>query len=189
MNYPNKIKKKNIVKPNTGNRGMELESIINQTNEYYLYEDIAVIHKKPVPITISKVDGTGQFKYISKAYFNAKSTTDYNGVYNGYYIDFDTKETKLKKYFPLSNIHSHQYEHLQRVHNAKGIAFIIVYFRAYDEIYLMFVKDFNEYVENNNSKNIPYTYFCQKGHLITYNYLKPLNYLEIVDKYIKNNFK
>ena len=38
------------------NRGMELESEINRSNEYYLNHKIAVIHKKPTPIQIVKVD-------------------------------------------------------------------------------------------------------------------------------------
>ena len=37
------------------NRGMVLEDLINETNEYYLKKDIALIYKKPTPIGISKV--------------------------------------------------------------------------------------------------------------------------------------
>ena len=56
MKYPNSSKE--YVKPNisAGNRGMSLEDDINRTNRYYLTEDTAVIHKKPTPITIVKVD-------------------------------------------------------------------------------------------------------------------------------------
>ena len=38
------------------NRGMNLEEDINITNEYYLEKNIAVIHKKPTPIKINKVN-------------------------------------------------------------------------------------------------------------------------------------
>ena len=35
---------------------MKLENLINQTNEYYLENDIAIIYKKPTPILVCKVD-------------------------------------------------------------------------------------------------------------------------------------
>ena len=56
MKYPNSSKE--YVRPNigAGNRGMSLEEDINRSNRYYLTEDTAVIHKKPTPITIVKVD-------------------------------------------------------------------------------------------------------------------------------------
>ena len=38
------------------NRGMRFEDAINESNEYYRNKRIAVIHKKPTPIQIVKVD-------------------------------------------------------------------------------------------------------------------------------------
>ena len=53
MHYPNGIKK-NFVNINShSNRGMNLEADLNDTNEYYRYNDIAIIYKKPTPITIN----------------------------------------------------------------------------------------------------------------------------------------
>ena len=40
------------LKSNYGNRGMVLESDINETNKYYLDNNIAVIYKKPTPVKI-----------------------------------------------------------------------------------------------------------------------------------------
>ena len=46
INYPGSIKKEKINKiTNYGNRGMTLEFDLNETNNYYLEKDIAVIHK------------------------------------------------------------------------------------------------------------------------------------------------
>ncbi|MBO1913215.1 Holliday junction resolvase RecU, partial [Microvirga sp. 3-52] len=56
------------------------------------------------------------------------STTDYNGVWNGHYLDFEAKETKSKTSFPLQNIHEHQMIHMKNVTKQKGIAFVIVKF-------------------------------------------------------------
>ena len=103
MKYPNSNKV--YVKPNTSqsNRGMSLEEDINSTNRYYLANDIAVIKKKPTPITIVKVDYPKRSAArISEAYFKLASTTDYNGIYLGKYIDFEAKECESKTSFPFS---------------------------------------------------------------------------------------
>ena len=54
MQYPNKIKKKTEKVINYSNRGMNLENLINESNEYYVEKDIALIYKKPTPIGISE---------------------------------------------------------------------------------------------------------------------------------------
>ena len=78
------------------NRGMVLENDLNATNEYYLLNNVAVIYKKPTPITINKVDyPSRKDAVIKEAHFKIPSTTDYNGIYKGKYIDFEAKETKL----------------------------------------------------------------------------------------------
>ena len=103
MLYPNNIKKsynkQNIEQH--GNRGMDLESELNITNNYYKEKDLALIYKKPTPIGIVDVSYKNQKKMIEKAYFKEQSTLDYNGLYKGRYIDFDAKVTKNKTAFPL----------------------------------------------------------------------------------------
>ena len=54
VKYPTGVKKNHQKEVYHGNRGMALEDDINTTNEYYLQNNIAVIHKKPTPITIKK---------------------------------------------------------------------------------------------------------------------------------------
>ena len=91
---------------NYSSRGMGLENILNQTNELYRLQKRAVIHKKPTPIQVVKVNYPARSAaQITEAYFRHASTTDYNGVYKGRYIDFEAKETKNKTSFPLKNIH------------------------------------------------------------------------------------
>lgn len=83
-----------------GGRGMTLEKDIELSNDYYLKHGKAVIHKKPTPVQIVNVHYPKRSKaVINEAYFRTPSTTDYNGVYNGYYIDFEAKETKIKHLF------------------------------------------------------------------------------------------
>jgi len=51
-----KSKSTKFANVNFGDRGMSLEAELNSSNTYYLENDIAVIHKKPIPIQIVKVD-------------------------------------------------------------------------------------------------------------------------------------
>lgn len=183
MNYPNNIKK-DTHKINYGNRGMGLEHDLNDTNNYYLQNNIAVIHKKPTPITIVSVDyKSRQDAVIKEAYFKTPSTTDYNGVYKGKYIDFEAKETKNKQGFPLINIHKHQLEHLKSVVNAGGIAFLIIRFTTFNETYLISADNFLNYIDIEKKKNIPIKFFKDKGHILKEKYNPRLDYLSIIDKF------
>ena len=83
-------------------RGMSLEEDINDSNAYYRACDRALIHKKPTPIQVVKVDYPARCAAkITEAYYKTPSTTDYNGVYRGKAIDFEAKETKSKTSFPF----------------------------------------------------------------------------------------
>lgn len=183
MKYPNGIKKDNIFHNiNYGNRGMNLEGDLNITNEYYRNIDKAIIYKKPTPIKIVDVNYISrQSAEITKAFFTEPSTTDYNGIYKGRYIDFEAKETKSKTSFSLNNIHPHQIEHLKRIVNHQGIAFLIIRFTNLDITYLLLANDFIEFIKNNNRKSIPVSYFEEKGYKIKLKINPRIDYLEIID--------
>ena len=183
MNYPNKKNTYNKV-ITYGNRGMDLEYDINNANKYYLENDIAVIHKKPTPVKV--INNDYKTNRIVEAYYEVPSTTDYNGIYKGKYIDFDAKETKSKTSFTLSNIHKHQIDHLIKVKNHGGISFLIIKFTSLDETYLFETKFLEEFINNNERKSIPYEYIKENGYLIDYNYYPRIEYLKVVDKIIKN---
>ena len=123
------------------NRGMRFEEAINESNEYYLNKQIAVIHKKPTPIQIVKVDyHKRSAATIKEAYFKEASTTDYNGVYQGYYLDFEAKATQNKTSFPLKNFHSHQIEHMRNCLLQGGICFVLLYFSALKRCFFLDAK-------------------------------------------------
>lgn len=184
MNYPKGVKGIKTTSRNTnyGNRGMGLENDINDTNLYYLIHDKAVIYKKPTPITITKVDYPSRIEaVIREAYFKTPSTTDYNGIYRGKYIDFEAKETKLH-YFPIQNIHKHQIEHLQKIVKHGGIGFIIVRFTKVNKTFLLEAEKLFSFLAEKERKSIPIAYFEENAHIIKDKYQPRVNYLEIVDQ-------
>lgn len=185
MNYPNSINKEYHKVISHANRGMDLEAIINETNEYLREKDIALIYKKPTPIGISDVEYKNNHAVIKKGYFAYQSTLDYNGLYKGKYLEFEAKNTESKTSFPLNNIHEHQIKHIRKVIKHNGIVFLIV--RINNEIYLLMGKDFINYIDNHKRKSIPYSYFQEFGYLLKYYYGKGLNYLQIIDNFIRSD--
>ena len=177
INYP--IKRPPSTKiVSSSNRGMNLEEAINQTNEYYLLHDIAVIYKKPTPIQVVSVDYPMRNKAkITEAYYKTPSTTDYNGLYQGKYIDFEVKETNSLTSFPLSNIHPHQIEHLRRVQAHGGIGFLLVSFNKLGFFFLFPLSSlFEAWDHLDIRKSIPLETFKEKGYIIKEGAFPRLNY-------------
>lgn len=184
MNYPNGAKKKintiTIHETNYKNRGMDLEKDLNDTNKYYIEHSRAYIYKKPTPIKLVKVDY--KKNKITEAYFDTPSTTDYNGIYKGMYIDFEAKETVNTKGFPLANIHKHQIEHLKNIYKEQGISFLIVRFTKINKTYLLLTNHLIDFIDNIKKSVIPLHYFEENGYLIKDKFLPRVDYLEIIDK-------
>jgi len=183
VNYPTGVKKvfvNNEKKRDYKNLGMNLENDINHTNEYYISKRIAFIYKKPTPIKLVNVDyKNGK---ITEAYFEKPSTTDYNGIYHGKYIDFEAKETTNKTGFPLRNIHKHQINHIRNIEGEKGICFLIIRFTKINKTYILMAKDFLFFIDNNTNGTIPISYFEKYGHLINEKFYPRIDYLEIINK-------
>lgn len=168
------------------NRGMSLENDLNITNSYYLNNNIACITKKPTPIQVVRVNYTsGKKAIIKEAFFKTPSTTDYNGIYKGKYIDFEAKETNLD-YFPLNNIHEHQIKHLNTVYNMGGVSFIIIRFNKHNNTtFLLETWKLISFINNNIRKSIPYSYFLENGYEIDFKYGKRIDYLKVIDSIIE----
>lgn len=187
MNYQTGIKRDNY-NYLYSNRGMGLENDLNSSNTYYLETDRAIIYKKPTPITINRVDYKSRNDAVIKeAHFKIPSTTDYNGIYKGKYIDFEAKETQNKTSFPLSNIHNHQIIHLKNITKHGGIGFIIVRFSKLNETYYLSCQMLLHFIEQEARKSIPIEYFKKNGYLIKESLRPRLNYLDIVDKELGDN--
>ena len=164
---------------NYGNRGMTLEYDINLTNEYYMQKKIALIYKKPIPIKVIKINSTKT--RIIDAFYEQKSTLDYNGIYHEKYIEFDAKETNSKTSFPISNIHKHQIEHIRNILYYKGIAFLIVRFNYHNKTFFVPGDRLLNYLEHTDRKSIPYSFFVDNCYEIELKYSPRLDYLKIID--------
>ena len=194
INYPNgkpyeprKEKEKSSKKSkvelsiSSANRGMDFEKEINLSNDYYRNKGVCLITKRPTPINVVKVDYS-RGAMITHAYFEEQSTTDYNGVYKGKYIDFEAKNTKNKTSFPLSNITPHQIEHLKLVIYHGGIAFFIINFELLDKTFLLDAQYVIDFYEKEERKSIPLSTFLENGIEIEKSYNPRLKYIEAIDK-------
>lgn len=180
----NKKQKKSVT---FANRGMSFEAEINQTNQYYLDKGIAVIHKKPTPIQIVSVDYPKRSAAVIKeAYFKEASTTDYNGVYKGKYIDFEAKQTKNKTSFPLSNFHEHQIIHMKNCLKQDGITFVLIYFSTNKRYFLVsasVIINFWDKQTIEGRKSIPLSDIEKKGFEIHPGFVPRIPYLNILDQH------
>jgi len=175
--YPNQVKKTYHKNVSYANRGMSLEHLINETNKYYLVNDIALIYKKPTPIAIKSTEYLAN-KIKTTGYLQAKSTLDYVGLYQGKYLDFDAKSTLNKTSLPLNNIHDHQLKHMRLVIKHQGISFLLIEIR--EQIYLLTGEDLLAFIDHNQRKSIPYDYILNKGHLIKIGLNPSIDYLKII---------
>ena len=117
-----------------GLRGSTFEEMINQTNEYYHTEGLAMVQKIPTPITPIDIDK--KTKHITLAYFDKKSTVDYIGAVQGIPICFDAKECDSDT-FPLANIHEHQMLFMEDYEAQQGVSFFLIYYTHREKIYYL----------------------------------------------------
>lgn len=182
----NQVKKQQTIQ--FGKRGMDFEEEINQSNAYYLTNQIAVIHKKPTPIQVVKVDYPRRSAAVIKeAYFRQASTTDYNGVYRGYYLDFEAKETKNKTSFPLKNFHQHQIDHFSHCLKQNGICFVLMWFSSLNRCFYLdgqlLIKLWSNQA-NSGKKSLPLSTIEKDGIEIKIGIAPRIPYLNAVEKQI-----
>lgn len=169
---------------NFANRGMSFETAINATNDYYLSRHLAVVHKKPTPIQIVKVDYPRRSRAkIVEAYFRQASTTDYSGVYKGRYLDFEAKETRQKSSMPMKNFHAHQIAHMENVLEQNGICFVLLHFSTLKETYFLPADALIAFYQiDQGTKSMPLDYIKKNGYMVTNGRLPQVPYLDIIDK-------
>jgi recombination protein U len=171
-------------------RGMTLEQELNETNKYYLAQEMAVVHKKPTPVQIVKVDYPARSRaVIREAYFRQASTTDYNGVYQGYYLDFEAKETRNKRSFPLKNFHEHQVAHLAACLKQGGICFTVIKFVTLQRYFIVPASVLIKAWRSDARSSMTLKMIEQNSIEIHSGYRPPLPYLPAVVQLIKQKEK
>lgn len=190
VNYPNGKKPFSETKSKTRhtkenvvykNRGMDFESDINLSLEFFDEQGLAIITKRPTPINVVHVDYTKGAR-ITDAYFEKQSTTDYNGVYRGKYIDFEAKNTLSKTSLPLHNITTHQISHLKKVLKHGGIAFFVISLESLNKVYLLDALYIIDFFESKTRSSIPLSDIMEKGIEIKQGYMPRLEILKAIDE-------
>lgn len=170
--------------------GMLFENSLNISNEYYRIHKKAYIYKKPTPIQVVKVDYPARSSAkIVEAYYRTPSTTDYNGIYRGKYIDYEAKETNNLS-LSFKHIFPHQVDHLKNISLCGGIGFVIIYFKRVNEIYLVDINVFyNLYYSKDEKamKSFSIEQAREFGILIKQGYTPPIDYLKAIDEYYFTN--
>lgn len=193
IKYPNKISKDKLVtytkstNQTKARLGADFEEMINDSNKYYLSKNIAAIYKKPTPVQVVKTEFPKRsMARITEAYYKTPSTTDYNGIYKGYYIDFEAKSSHSES-FPFSKIFKHQVDHLRMVENMGGIAFLLIEFPNKQTIFYfpakLLIQEYDK-MNNGGRKSIPYSFFTENAYLIKRGYGPQIDYLKCVDEEI-----
>ena len=90
--------------------------------DYYLTHGLAVIHKKPTPVQIVRVDlilNVVELKLLKLILDRPRPLTT-QVFMKGFYIDFEAKGKPGKTAIPMKNFHSHQIQHMEQVLEQKG---------------------------------------------------------------------
>lgn len=186
IHYPTKRKPQKSSAISTKNRGMSLEHDLNLSNEYYRVHELANVHKKPTPIQVVSVSypSRNQAKIV-EAYYKTPSTTDYNGVTQGVYFDFEAKEVTDMQRFSLQRIHQHQIQHLRSVVKHQGCAFLILRFVKHDVTFFVPFEKFDREYSTTKRASIPLSWFQSECDIIPQGFAPPIDYLPYVVKWIK----
>lgn len=160
------------------NKGMCFETLINQSIHRFSYTHHAFFTKRDLKVKISKIENNKVSGQLS-----AKSQTDYYGFYQGYYFDFEAKQT-INNYFDLNQIKQHQLQHLKLIHNNQGSAFVLVGFVSYQSYFGIKIIDLIKYYQQFRKKRISLDWF--KKNAIELNIILPgiIDFADLINKLI-----
>ncbi|KDE42943.1 endonuclease [Metamycoplasma hyosynoviae] len=162
------------------NRGMLLEKLINQTNIFYLQNDICIVHKKNLDIKFKSTYVDKDILKTENAHIVSKSTVDYYGIYKGKFLAFEAKSTEQKN-FSLSNIKMHQINYLSEISKHKGLAFWIFFFKIQNQFVLILHDKLLQWGVYNK-KTLAYDEALLLGELIPLIYPGYIDYISILNK-------
>lgn len=153
-------------------KGMFLEKQLSNTHQYYRKHHLATVYKVPV---LQMLNSNQNFK-------RAHYFCDYVGCYDGYYFEFEAKET-YRQHFHCDQLRKSQHYKLKQVEINQGLSFVVVYFGIYKEFLLLFYDDLSNFVKQNSQK-ISYENCKKFGKKIEIKNNLILDYLPILSKKI-----
>lgn len=160
---------------NTSNKiGSTFEGKLIKVFDKYRKEGKAYIIKIPSEVTIIRKGA----KIVNAVYRQKSDCLDFLGLMpDGKGIVFEAKTTKNKTSFPLSNIQEYQYQLADELLGYVKSVFYIVEFRELNEIYLVHSNKIKEFINNNERKSIPISWFRKNENAILMEDLDILKYL------------
>ena len=163
----------NITKKSTyANRGMKLETLIEDKCNEYIKNGIAYIYKLPTDWVVQRKGAI-----IVSAFPKKKSTLDCMGSYKGQAVGFETKSTNNNTSFSFNNIADHQWSFFKDwCKESKG--YYIVWFKELDEMYLVDAMDMQNAKDTLDRKSAPHDWFVENGIRID----KDLDFIRYIDK-------
>ena len=164
-----------IKRKNTSNKiGSTFEAKLIRVFNKYRKEGKAYIIKIPGEVTIIRKGA----KIVNALHRQKSDCLDFLGLMpNGKGIVFEAKTTKNKTSFPLSNIQEYQYKLADELLGYVQSVFYIVEFRELNEIYLVHSNKIKEFINNNERKSIPVSWFREKENATLMEDLDILKYL------------
>ena len=160
---------------NTSNKiGSTFEAKLIRVFNRYRKEGKAYIIKIPGEVTIIRKGA----KIVNALHRQKSDCLDFLGLMpDGKGIVFEAKTTKNKTSFPLSNIQEYQYKLADELLGYVQSVFYIVEFRELNEIYLVHSNKIKEFINNNERKSIPVSWFREKENATLMEDLDILKYL------------
>lgn len=137
------------------NKGMYLESLINNSIHYYESHKIAIIRKQWVPIKIHYVEGRNM-----RASLSHKCDVDYYGCFEGNFFAFEAKQC-LGNFFATDRLSINQINFLNLVNDIDGFGFLIFGFKVHNRIFIVDWKDYCKY--NDGAKRLKLEWFEKYG--------------------------
>ena len=164
-----------IKRKNTSNKiGSTFEAKLIRVFNKYRKEGKAYIIKIPGEVTIIRKGA----KIVNALHRQKSDCLDFLGLMpDGKGIVFEAKTTKNKTSFPLSNIQEYQYRLADELLGYVQSVFYIVEFRELNEIYLVHSNKIKEFINNNERKSIPVSWFREKENATLMEDLDILKYL------------
>lgn len=162
-----------------GNRGKSFEQLIQKSNHTYARKKWGYIEKAEPAVKVKSKRG----KFIT-GWFEGKGFVDYFGISNGRALAFEAKSTRERNRFPLDNVKKHQVDALEFWHEQGGVAFILVEFFKYKEVYFVPYDLFYPWWHDQfhgGRKSIPYDWFIEHCDLVKADRGVLLDYLGVVN--------